>query len=160
MIGDGAPPAAPESTHGPYHVHFSIFAHVHRCWGHFTRNDTLESRFHPMPYPTEETNDPTLRAPYVPDPEQQYLDDTTRKTEPTRWQIAFDETSSAYTSDTEIHLIGLYTADGTPIPADALFRHERHYPDWRQRMRGACRHAVQAGTATASTSAATLKRAA
>lgn len=114
-----------------------------------------------MPYATEEKTDLTLRAPYTPDPEQRYLDGPASEAEPTRWQIAFDETSSAYTSDTEVHLVGLYTADGTPLPADALFRHERHYPDWRQRMRGACRHAMRAGTATApSTPAATLKRAA
>jgi len=114
-----------------------------------------------MPYPTEEQNERGLRAPYIPDPEQQYLDGASEDAEPTHWQIAFEETSSSYTADTEINLVGLYTADGAPLSAGALFRHERHYPDWRERMRGACRHAVQAGTAASATTPATaLKRAA
>lgn len=115
-----------------------------------------------MSYPTQEINDQPLRAPYIPDPEQRYLDDTPHTTEPTRWQIAFEQATSSYTSDTEVNLIGLYTSEGTPLPAEALFRHERHYPDWRQRMRGACRHALRAGTAAApsTTSGAPLKRAA
>ena len=100
-----------------------------------------------MPYPTEEQNEQGLRAPYIPDPEQQYLDDASGDAGPTHWQIAFEEASSSYTADTEINLLGLYTADGAPLPAGALFQHERHYPDWRERIRGACRHAVQAGTA-------------
>ena len=106
-----------------------------------------------MSYPTQEVHNQPLRAPYIPDPEQQYLDDLASEAEPTRWQIAFEEAASSYTADTEINLVGLYTAEGTPLPAEALFRHERHYPDWRQRMRGACRHALQAGTATAAPAA-------
>jgi|GEM_PF-3505351 len=113
-----------------------------------------------MPYTTQQTIAQALRAPYVPDPEERYLDDATGDADPTHWQVAFEETSSSYTSDTEINVVGLYTADGAPIPAGALFQHERHYPDWRQRMRGACRHALQAGIATQPSAAPVLDRAA
>lgn len=90
----------------------------------------------------------TFRTEYAPAPAQEQAGDASASGAPTTWLVAFQGNQSAYTGDVEIEIRDLVHTTGERVSATELLRHERHYPDWRERMRRTCREALRTGTAT------------
>lgn len=81
-------------------------------------------------------------AGYAPDPDGRYLPSDTAGSS-TRWLVNFRVVESQYSSGSEIEIIDLHDEDsGEPVSARSLLQHERHYPDWRTRMREICRESL------------------